>query len=59
MKRFLYDIEWYLTEFLTKFVEYSTFIIVGICIISYYLILAAGDVFILWLIHKGFVWAGL
>ena len=59
MKRFLNDLEWYLTEFLTKFVEYSTFIIVGICIISYYLILAAGDVFILWLIHKGFVWAGL
>jgi len=59
MKRFLYDIEWYLTEFLTKFVEYSTFIIVGICIIAYYLIIAAGDIFILWLIHKGFVWAGL
>jgi hypothetical protein len=59
MKRFLYDLEWYLTEFLKKFVEYSIVIIAGICTILYYLILAAGDVFILWLIHKGFVWAGL
>lgn len=38
MKRFLYDLEWYLTEFLKKFVEYSVVIIAGICTISYYLI---------------------
>ena len=59
MKRFLYDLKWYLTEFSTKFVEYSSVIIAGIFTILYYLILASGDVFILWLIHKGFVWAGL
>lgn len=59
MKRFLYDLEWYLTEFFKKFVVYSVVIIAGICTISYYLILAAGDIFVLWLIHKGFVWLGL
>lgn len=59
MKRFLYNLKWYLTEFSTKFVEYSSVIIAGICTILYYLILASGDIFVLWLIHKGFVWAGL
>lgn len=59
MKRFLYDLEWYLTEFFKKFVGYSIVIIAGICTILYYLILAAGDIFVLWLIHKGFVWVGL
>lgn len=59
MKQFLYDLEWYFKEFLTKFFEMLAVIIGSICYIIYILMISIGDIFILWLIHKGFVWAGL
>lgn len=59
MKQFLNDISWYIREFLEGLFSWITVILSTICVIIYYGIMISGDIFILWLIHKVFVWAGL
>ena len=59
MKQFLYDLEWYFKEFLTKFFEILAVIIGSICYVLYYGIIISGDFLALWIVHKFFVWLGL
>ena len=59
MKQFLYDLEWYMKEFITKFFEILAVILGSICYILYYGIMIFGDILALWVVHKIFVWLGL
>ena len=44
MKQFLYDLEWYFKEFLTKFFEMLAVIIGSICYVLYYGAIIFGDI---------------
>ena len=59
MKQFIYDLEWYSKEFLTKFFEMLAVIIGSLCYVLYYGAMIFGNIIGLWIVHKIFVWLGL